>query len=328
MKKTRTFMALFVTWFLILGLCQVSFAEKIRMTVNSPEGENAPMGISGALFAKRINELTNGQVEAKVFYRGVLGGEMATLESMLAGNIDINWVSNTVTTNVVPDLAAIDLPYNIQSIEHAQKLLKGPIGQYFNSLARDKGIRVLGWAFAGSRCIIFKEKRVTKVEELKGMKIRSPANPLYLETIKSWGANPVTIPWTETYLALSQGVVDGIETAPGPSFDKKHYEVGKYLLRTNHLFYFHLLVASEKKFQTWPKDIQAAVMFAGAEAAALGNQLRIDQEKEVFKQYEALGVKVLEPEREGFIKAGKAIYPKFVEKASPIMINLIKEMDK
>ncbi len=311
-----------------LGICQIASAEVIRMKINAHEAKGAPMGVSADYFAKRINELTKGKVEAKVFYRGVLGAEMATMEAMLAGNIDISWHSNTITTNVVPDMASLDLPYNMSGIEHTQKLFNGPLGAFYNGLAREKGIIILGWAFAGSRCLLLRDKPVVKVSDLKGMKIRVPANPLYLETIKSWGANPTTISWNEAYLALSQGVVDGIETAPGPSFDKKHYEVAKYLLPTRHLFYYHLLQTSVKKFNTWPRDVQAAVMVAGAEAAALDNRLRIEQEKNIFAEYEKKGVKVLVPEIKGFMDATKVTYPLFKDKASEIMINLIKEIDK
>ena len=86
---------------------------------------------------------------------------------------------------------------------------------------------------------------------------------------KAWGTIATTVPWPETYLALSQGVVDGIETAPGPSFDQKHYEVAKYLIRTDHLIYFHTWVISEKSWKSWPENVRSAVSTAAQEAALL-----------------------------------------------------------
>ena len=299
-------------------------ADKIRLKLNSPFAEDDPVAIASAYFQKRISELTNNAVEVKIFPRGVLGGEMATLESFLGGNIDINWVSNTVTTNVVPSFSILDLPFGFKSKEHCWRVLDGPIGQYLNSRARDKGIRVLGWAYAGSRCLIFKKKPINSVTDLKGLKVRAPANPLYSETVKSWGANPTTIPWTEVYLALSQGVVDGIETAPGPSFDKKHYEVSKYLIKTNHLIYFHLITASEKTFKKLPIEIQMAITVAGNEAAMLAREKRIQQELGVYDKFEQNGVKVIYPDRKGFIDKSRIIYDKFKDKASPMVVNLIR----
>jgi len=299
-------------------------AKKIRLKFNVPAAEEHPMFTSALYFQKRIAELTDNDVEVKIFPRGVLGGEMATMESFLGGNIDINWVSNTVTTNVVPTLSVLDLPFGFTSKEHCWKVLDGPIGQYLNAEARDKGIRVLGWGYAGSRCMIFRNKPIKTVADLNGLKVRVPANPLYSETIKSWGANPTTIPWTEVYLALSQGVADGIETAPTPSFDKKHFEVAKYLIKTNHLIYFHLLTASEKSFKKFPKDIQMAIVVAGNETALLYREKNIQMEIGVYDQFKAKGMTIIDPERDGFIEKSRVIYGKFKDKASPLMVELIK----
>ena len=299
-------------------------AEKIHLKLNVPVAEEHPMFGASLYFQKRIAELTDNAVDVKIFPRGVLGGEMATLESFLGGNIDINWVSNTVTTNVVRTLSILDLPFGFTSKEHCWKVIDGPIGQYLNAEARDKGIRVLGWGYAGSRCMIFRNKPIKRVADLRGLKVRVPANPLYSETIKSWGANPTTIPWTEVYLALSQGVADGIETAPTPSFDKKHFEVAKYLIRTNHLIYFHLLTASEKTFKKLPKDIQMAIVVAGNEAALLYRQKNIQQEIDVYDQFKDKGMTIIDPEIEGFVEKSRVIYDKFKDKATPLMVKLMK----
>ena len=206
-------MAVLVIPFFISG---ISFgADKITVKVAVNAGEEDPFGIAALYFQKRIAELTDNTVEAKLFMRGVLGSEETALENTIAGNIDFDIVSNTVTTTVVPTLSILDLPYGLSSLEHAWRVLDGPVGEYLNEEARDKGIRVLGWAFAGSRCLIFKSKPIKTLADLKGLKVRVPSNPIYSETIKAWGANPTTIPWNEVYLALSQGVADGIRNGAG-----------------------------------------------------------------------------------------------------------------
>jgi len=303
-------------------------ADKITVKVAVNAGEEDPFGIAALYFQKRIAELTDNAVEAKLFMRGVLGSEEAALENTIAGNIDFDIVSNTVTTTVVPTLSILDLPYGLSSLEHAWRVLDGPVGQYINEEARDKGIRVLGWAFAGSRCLIFKSKPIKTLADLKGLKVRVPSNPIYSETIKAWGANPTTIPWNEVYLALSQGVADGIETAPGPSFDKKHYEVAKYLIRTNHLIYFHLWVASEKNWKKFPKEIQMAMSVAGHEAAMVQRAARIKQELGIYDEFKKKGMTIIDPQREQFIEKSRSVYDKFNDKATPMQIKLIRTYEK
>ena len=312
--------------FLISG---ISFgADKITVKVAVNAGEEDPFGIAALYFQKRIAELTDNVVEAKLFMRGVLGSEEAALENTIAGNIDFDIVSNTVTTTVVPTTSVLDLPYGLSSLDHAWRILDGPVGQYLNEEARDKGIRVLGWAFAGSRCLIFKSKPVKTLADIKGLKVRVPSNPIYNETIKAWGANPTTIPWNEVYLALSQGVADGTETAPGPSFDKKHYEVAKYLIRTNHLLYFHLWVASEKNWKKFPKEIQMAMAVAGHEAAMVQRAARIKQETEVYDEFKKKGMTIIDPDRGQFIEKSRSVYDKFKEKATPMQMKLIRAYEK
>jgi len=329
MEKKMLQLSVMVILIAIFSVSGLSFAQdKITVKVNAPAGEEDPIGIACLYFQKRIAELTDNKVEARLFFRGALGSEENTLENTLAGNIDVNIVSNTVLTTAVPSLSILDLPYGLSSIEHAWRVLDGPLGQYLNDEARDKGIRVLGWAFAGSRCMIFKSKPIKTLADLKGLKVRVPANPLYSEIIKAWGANPTTIPWTEVYLALSQGVADGIETAPGPSFDKKHFEVAKYLIRTNHLIYFHLFTASEKSLKKFPKDIQMAMIVAGHEAAMVMRAARIKQELGVYDEFKKKGMTIIDPEREPFIEKSRSVYEKFKDKASPAQVKLIKVYEK
>ena len=314
------------TVFIFVGMTFA--AEKITVKVAVNAGAEDPFGIAALYFQKRIAELTDNAVEAKLFMQGVLGSEESALENTIAGNIDFDIVSNSVTANVVPALLVLDLPYGLSSLEHAWRVLDGPIGQYINEEARDKGIRVLGWAFAGSRCLIFKSKPVKNLADLKGLKVRVPSNPIYSETIKAWGANPTTIPWNEVYLALSQGVVDGIETAPGPSFDKKHYEAAKYLIQTNHLYYFHLWVASEKNWKKYPKEIQMAMSVAGHEAAMVQRAARIKQELGIYDEFKKKGMTIIEPNRSQFSESSRTVYDKFKDKATPLDIKLIRTYEK
>jgi tripartite ATP-independent transporter DctP family solute receptor len=303
-------------------------ADKITVKVAVNAGEEDPMGVAAIYFQKRIAELTDNTVEAKLFMRGVLGSEEAALENTIAGNIDFDIVSNTVMTTLVPASSILDLPYGLSSLEHAWRVLDGPLGQYINEEARDKGIRVLGWAFAGSRCLIFNSKPIKNLADLKGLKVRVPANPVYSQTIKAWGANPTTIPWNEVYLALSQGVADGTETAPGPSFDKKHFEVAKYLIRTNHLFYFHVWVASEKNWKKFPKEIQMAMSVAGHEAAMVQRAARIKQEINIYDEFAAKGMTIIDPEKAQFIEKSRSVYDEFKDKATPMQIKLIRTYEK
>lgn len=272
----------------------------IPIRVANPAADDDPIGVAAAFFAKRVKELAGNAVAVRVFSRSALGNESVALEATIAGNIDVDIVSNTVLSGTVPELAVLDVPYGLASPDHAWKVLDGDIGKGLNEKIQGKGVRVAGWAYAGSRCLMIRSKPVEKVADLANMKLRVPPNQTYNDVAKAWGTIPTTVPWPETYLALSQGVVDGIETAPGPSFDQKHYEVAKYLVRTAHLIYFHLWVISEKSYRSWPEPVRAAVTTAATEAALLNRKLRLEQELGIYDEYKKKGVTVIEPARQEF----------------------------
>lgn len=272
----------------------------IPIRVANPAADDDPIGIAAAHFSKRVREMAGNAVAVRVFSRSALGNENTALESTIAGNIDVDIVSNTVLSSVVPEIAVLDVPYGLTGPDHAWRVLDGDIGKHFNERIQLKGVRVAGWAYAGSRCLMTRSKPVKSVADLAQMKLRVPNNETYSNIAKAWGTIATTVPWPETYLALSQGVVDGIETAPGPSFDQKHFEVAKYLIRTDHLIYFHLWVISEKSWQSWPEPVRAAVATAAREAALMNRKLRLEQELGVYDQFAKRGVTIIVPDRAEF----------------------------
>ena len=125
-------------------------------------------------------------------------------------------------------------------------------------------------------------------------------------------------------MLLSQGVVDGIETAAGPSFDQKHYEVAKYMLRTDHVIYFHVWVVSDRSWNLWPLAIRDAVAIAAKDAAMLNRRLRLEEETLIFRQFEEEGVTVLTPERQAFSATVSGV----VEKHSREYARLLERIDE
>lgn len=297
---TRRLLGLAVAALATVTAAQAIAQSPIPIRVANPTGDDDPIGIAAARFAERVAELAGDAVQVRVFSRSVLGNENAALEGTMAGNIDVDIVSNSVLRGVVPELAVLDVPYGLSDTDHAWRVLDGEVGEILAGKIQDKGLRLAGWAYAGSRCVMTKEREVTSPADMQGMKLRVPNNKTYTDIAEAWGTVPTTVGWPEVYLALSQGVVDGIETAPGPSFDQKHFEVARHLVKTNHLLYFHVWVISEKAWQGWPANVQEAVMSAAREAALYNRELRIEQERGVYDEFAAKGVNVIEPDRAAF----------------------------
>src|SRR5689334_8632280 len=170
----------------------------IPIRVANPAAEDDPIGVAAAFFAKRVKELAGNAVAVRVFSRSALGNENVALEGTIAGNIDVDIVSNTVLSGVVPEIAVLDVPYGLKNPDHAWRVLDGDIGKTFNDKILEKGVQVAGWAYAGSRCLMTKSKAARVLADLAGMKLRVPNNQTYNDIAKAWGMIATTVPWPET----------------------------------------------------------------------------------------------------------------------------------
>jgi TRAP-type transport system periplasmic protein len=105
---------------------------------------------------------------------------------------------------------------------------------------------------------IYSKKKITKLDDFKGMKLRG--TPLYLPFIEALGAAPVNVPLPDTYTALERGIVDGLMFTKFGMTGLGFQEVTKFLLNER---VFQAEVATLVTSSTWakiPKDLQQMIM--------------------------------------------------------------------
>ena len=105
---------------------------------------------------------------------------------------------------------------------------------------------------------------------MKNVKIRVPEGEVLLRLFQMLGASPVSIPWTETYMAAKNNVVDGLEGVPLVLLNFKMYEAGKHVARTRHVLATLNLLMSEKVFQALPPDVQKTIEQSASRGVARG----------------------------------------------------------
>jgi tripartite ATP-independent transporter DctP family solute receptor len=147
------------------------------------------------------------------------------------------------------------------------------------------------------------KRQVKKPEDVKGLKIRTAPNPAHLLAFRLLGANPVAMPFTEVYLALKTGTVDGQENPINLIYTMKFHEVQKYLSLTGHAYTAANVVMNLKKYQELKPEQQKALHEALREAAAWQRKLNREVEGQALKNMRAAGLQVEEnPDREAFRK--------------------------
>ena len=201
-------------------------------------GYEAPRTDSQHLAAKKFNELLNektkGEIKLKLFPDSTLGNAQTMISGVRGGTIDLEMSGSPNFTGLEPKLNVIDIPFIFKDRAHVYKVLDGEIGQGLLKDLEAQGLKGLAFWDVGFRAFSNSKHPVTKPEDIKGLKVRTNQNPMYIEAFKLLGANPVPMPLAELYTALETRAVDAQEHPIGIFWSSKLYEVQKYLSLTNH----------------------------------------------------------------------------------------------
>lgn len=230
-------------------------------------------------FADLVNQHSSGKYEVRVYPNGQLGAERDLEEGLQVGNLDCTFGGSDVLTQFEPKMGIFALPFLFPDYAHANAVMDGPIGhKVFEALRQRAGIRVIGSGAQGFRDVLSK-RPVHSLADLKDMKIRVPESDTMLRLFRLLGANPVSVPWTQTYMAAKNGVIDALEGVPEVLLDFKMYETCKYIAKTGHVLATLQLLISDKLYKSLPPSMQKVIDEAGKQAwdearaaAQIGNE--------------------------------------------------------
>ena len=267
--------------------------------------ENPCHGMA-AVFKGVLERETRGEIKVNIFPAAQLGKEREIMESLKMGSIQSIVLSEGTSVLFFPPMEVLGIPFLNPSIEVAWKVMDGPFGQEFKEAMRKQtGIRMVSVAAPGGFRNFGTNKVVHRVEDLKGLKIRTMAHPIHQEIVRSLGATPTPVAYTEVYTAIKTGVVDGLELPYQAILNMKLEEVIKYYIVDGHVFNQQFVYVNDKWFTSLPADHQKAVLKAGKAAEIAGRGIVYISDSVGADQLREKGVEIYFPtkeEREEFKK--------------------------
>jgi TRAP-type transport system periplasmic protein len=287
-----------------------------------------PVGLGAIRMAEALQERSNGRIKVDVYNAAQLGGELDMLSQIRLGSLDMAMITSGLVASIEPTFSLTEFPFIWKSDVAARQVLDGPIGQNLLSLLENKGIKGLAWGELGFRGILATSRPVQKPDDLKGLKIRVVENPLYVQTLRAFGANPVPMSWPEVYTGLDQGTIDAVDTNYSGMFDSKLYEVSKNLAVTDHIYTGLVVLMNLKKFQELPKDLQAAVQEAAKAGGERTRETARGANNEAIKFMETKGVRVTHPDRGAFEARVPDVYKRFAAQVPQNLIDEVKAAQK
>ena len=264
---------------------------------------------------RKLAEATNGRLSIQMYPSMQLGGEKEMIEQAQVGALQIARISVGPMGPLVPEFNVFNLPFIFRDAAHMEKVIDGPIGtDLLDKLTKHPTAGLIGLCYmnAGVRNVYNSKKSITKVEDLKGLKIRMMGNPLFVDTMNSLGGNGVAMGFDQLINAMQTGVVDGAENNE-PSYESgQHYRYAKYYSKTGHLMIPEILVFSKRSFEAMPKDDQALILKVAKEAQLEQRKLWYEREQESLKKMIDAGVVVTEvADRAPFQAAVKPVWDKY-----------------
>lgn len=277
-----------------------------------------------AKMAELVAQRSDGRMKIDLFFDGKLGNEREVTEAVRLGNVELVATLGTGLAQYVPEIGVLELPFTSTDSRVATQMFLDVMPDVGN-LSIPKGFRPLtGWDI-GMRGLLTK-KPVRRIEDLAGMKMRGPA-PLYLGTLKAMGANPVQMPWTDIYVALQTGAIDGMEASPQMIQPSRFQEQAKYYTVTRHIDPGYYLLISESYWLKLPPDLQKVLTSAAQDAFA---NLRENSDRiwsDYAQKMKAEGVEFIElKDYDKWVKSVDAFRVDYAKKLGPAAIPLYEKV--
>ncbi|WP_137134707.1 TRAP transporter substrate-binding protein [Rhizobium sp. FKY42] len=277
------------------------------LTLGHGAAPGNPRTVAAAKFAELVAEKTAGRVKINVAGSETLGSDSAMLTSLRTGALDFTANSQGATSAIVPELAALGLPFLFKDTEAATRVLSGAVGQELNKRFEAVGVVPLDWWDNGVRHLTNSKRKIATPADLKGMKIRTPADPMTIDIFEALGAGTAQIAFGELYIALQQGVVDGQENPLTNIESSKLFEVNRFISLTAHKWESTPFLMSKIAQARLGADLEA-VKAAAQEAGILQRKLSIEKSGQVLEAFKKnTSIDVTEVDRDAFIKATASV---------------------
>jgi tripartite ATP-independent transporter DctP family solute receptor len=249
-------------------ICKIGYTEPPTVKIGGKEVNN-PGWAQMVAFQSAMEKYSQGRVKVELYPNGRLGDNKSCIEQVMNQNILVTSTTDMVLAPFYKQIQVLTAPYSYKDFPTLWKVLDGPFAKkLFNDMAAKSGLRVLSTGNAGGfMCWANRKKEMRVPADMRGLKMRVPDTPIYLEVVKACGGSPCPTAWMELYSALQTGVVDGMQHAPAVILSSSLYEVQKYLTLTRHGVCIQLLVTNERFFKSLPPDLRKAFLKAGQEGS-------------------------------------------------------------
>lgn len=208
--------------------------DEVTFSLGDVSGTGTFLEQNAEFFAEKVSELSGGKMKVDVFSDGLLGTEDALMTNIQTGALEMANFSSTFT-NLVKSAGIFDFPYLVSDRDQLDLLEEAGVIDVIRQEAESINIKIVALNENGFRQITTNTP-VVEPEDLAGIVIRTPSNSLRVKTFEAFGANPVSISFSELYQSLSQHICDAQENPLATIVSSQFYDYQSCLCISNHVY--------------------------------------------------------------------------------------------
>lgn len=281
----------------------------VTLKLGFSTNEEDPRAKGAQQFKEEVEEKTGGAVTVQLYPSGQLGGDADLINSIAldSGTVDIivTDASNFATYDAKMGISA--LPFQFETFDDAWAFMDSDIEAAAEEGLLAQNMRVLAHYCNGFRCVTNSKGPINSPDDMKGLLIRTPENPVIMATMTALGANPQPLSFSELYQALQQKTYDAQENPIPVIYNNNLYEVQEYLSITNHIYSGMCFTISETSWKKLSADQQQIVSDAAKASADYDRELNEQQTNDLVSALEEKGMKINSPDLAPFAAATEKV---------------------
>jgi tripartite ATP-independent transporter DctP family solute receptor len=284
-------------------------AAQTVLNVNTALTTDDPMYAGLERLKANVEKRSAGKLTIRIYPGSQLGKDEDVLEQARAGANVAVLVDGGRLAPFVKEFGIMGAPYLVDNYEQVLRLTASPLFKgWVDKLRNAANLQVLSFDWFQGHRHLLTNVAVKVPADLKGVRMRTPGAPVWLETVRAMGATPTGMPWSEVYSALQTKVIDGAEAQFPAVYGARLYEVIKIITKTEHIYLITGIVTSRAWYDKLPPDQQKILKEETDAAGKWASEKTIESLADYEKKLREKGVSVVEIDKAPFRAATAGVY--------------------
>ena len=280
-------------------------------------------------FADMVNERTDGHIAITYYGQNQLDCYGDSVTNAANGRLWIGLEDPSILADYVGDCAALIGPMLYHSDDEYNHVMDSDLVDDIKARLAEENLHILDTHYSFGFRSVYTNRVITKPTDLKGVKLRATASPLFAKTIECLGATAVSMSFTEALPSISAGVIEGFEgsisTLRGAGAP---YELVKKAAMTRHLIASRWMFMPEDLYQSIPKKWRDILDECAVECGIWEQQMVAQDEANMIAELKAYGVTFNDVDLDAFMDASAPVHEWIAEEygADPTLSGKIMQM--